>query len=73
MLTIEAVMKRNAEKLPVEANGHDSGMSNGEAPQQGNGANHIPSEGNTPQPRPEIAVLGWNIRSYRLSLRTNKA
>jgi hypothetical protein len=68
-------MKRNAEKLPVEVCDQESESSAVGLRHQGNGgiASVIPSGGQAPRPRPEIAVLGWNIRSYRLSLRQSKA
>jgi len=46
-----------------------------ETPHRGNGvtAMSLPSASQAPRPRPEIAVLGWNVRSYRLSLRVSKA
>jgi hypothetical protein len=67
-------MKRNAEKSPVEDNDQEPRLHIVETPRQGGGATalSLPAECHADQPRPEIAVLGWNVRSYRLALRENK-
>jgi hypothetical protein len=66
-------MKRNAEKISVEVGDEGSGLRAVKTPLGGSGATDLtlPSA-NGHQPRPEIAVLGWDVRSYRLSLRENK-
>lgn len=67
-------MKRNAEKLPVELGARNAASNIVELPRQGNGATTlVESAAHAARPRPEIAVLGWNVRSYRLSLRESKA
>jgi hypothetical protein len=67
-------MKRNADKNPIEAGGEDSGTSVLETSRRRNGTNTaLSSAADAPQQRPEIAVLGWDVRSYRLSLRASKA
>jgi hypothetical protein len=67
-------MKQNANKMSVEARDQDSSLHIVEAPNEASGAKTIvlPSACHAPQPRPEIAVLGWDVRSYRLALRENK-
>jgi hypothetical protein len=66
-------MKRNAEKMQVEVDNQEPGM-RVETAQQGSGATSmgLSSACQAQSPRPEIAVLGWNVRSYRLSLRESK-
>jgi hypothetical protein len=68
-------MKRNAEKVSVEASYEESELRIVETPHQGNGATTLtlPSACHADRRRPEIAVLGWNVRSYRLALRESKA
>lgn len=66
-------MKRNAEKSTIEAGCDEAGVSVLETPRQSNGVNTAETAGNAHRPRPEIAVLGWDVRSYRLSLRSGKA
>lgn len=63
-----SVMKRNAEKTPIEVEDQD-GAGATEAHRQVNGTT---ARGRDNQTRPEIAVLGWDARSYRLSLRQVK-
>jgi len=66
-------MKRNAEKILGEGGDEDSGLHVVEMPRQANGATALTSpSAHSRQPRPEIAVLGWDVRSYRLALRENK-
>jgi hypothetical protein len=68
-------MERNAEKMPVEVDEQDSGLHMVKTPHQGGGAKTLilPSACHARQSRPEIAVLGWSARSYRLALRQGKA
>jgi hypothetical protein len=69
------VMERNTEASPVEEANQNPSLRVVEAPRQSRGATTLilPSACHAPRPRPEIAVLGWNVRSYRLSLRQTKA
>lgn len=66
-------MKRSAEKISDEADDEDSGLRVVKT-NRGNGAAGVShsSDRDADQRRPEIAVLAWNVRSYRLSLRENK-
>jgi len=66
-------MKRNAEAVSSEAEQNPS-LHVVETPRQGGGARTLPfpSASHAPRPRPEIAVLGWDERSYRLALRESK-
>lgn len=62
-------MKRNGEKRAVEAENQDTEFAT-KTPRQ----NGLCADGrDCHHGRPEIAVLGWDVRSYRLSLRENKA
>ncbi len=67
-------MKRNAQKSTAETQIQDSGANDREATHQGNGGTTFVSRLGiqASRQRPEIAVLGWNERSYRLSLRESK-
>jgi hypothetical protein len=68
-------MKRNAQKIQDEVGDQDSELHVVETPPQRGGAKTLilPSAAHAPRLRPEIAVLGWEERSYRLSLRESKA
>jgi hypothetical protein len=67
-------MKRNAEKISIEVGDEGPSLYVVKTPHQGNGATslNLPSA-HLHQTRPEVAVLGWDVRSYRLSLREHKA
>jgi hypothetical protein len=68
-------MKQNAEQQVDEVADQSPDLHVVEAPGRGNGAKNLPlpSTRQSRQSRPEIAVLGWKARFYRLSLRTSKA
>jgi hypothetical protein len=68
-------MKRNAEKAQIEDNDEPVRLRIVESPNGCHGGTSLtlPAAGRGQQTRPEIAVLGWDVRSYRLSLRTSKA
>jgi hypothetical protein len=65
-------MKRNADKLPVEATDEESRLRIVQTPHNSNGAALSLPANRATAARPEIAVLGWDVRSYRLSLRSSK-
>ena len=65
-------MKRNGQKVSNTANGNDTGVDVADAPNQNGDATSTKLARST-QRRPEVAVLGWDARFYRLSLRDNKA
>jgi hypothetical protein len=67
-------MNQNAENSPVEAAGQDPELHVVETPRPEGGATTLtlPSAGYARWARPEIAVLGWKERFYRLALRESK-
>jgi len=67
-------MKQNAENSQTEDNDQQPDLHVVESPRQGGGAKAVNGSAtrNRRSLRPEIAVLGWNVRSYRLSLRASK-
>jgi hypothetical protein len=68
-------MKQNAENSPVEVADQDPESYGVETPRQGGSATTLttPSAYHSRRPRPEVAVLGWKERFYRLTLRESKA
>jgi hypothetical protein len=68
-------MKQNAENSPVEVADQDPELHVVETPcAGGNAITLIPrSVRHARQSRPEVAVLGWKERFYRLALRESKA
>jgi hypothetical protein len=65
-------MKRNEDKVQAEVTNEEFRLRVAPTPANGNGgAPSLPAHRATGA-RPEIAVLGWDVRSYRLSLRTSK-
>jgi len=71
----EDAMDRNTQAARVEEADQSPNLRVVEAPRQRGGATTlvILSACHAVRPRPEIAVLGWNVRSYRLALRQSKA
>jgi len=64
-------MTSNGEKTTTQVENPSAGCPSFELPRQGrNGSRQTCPEH---QPRPEIEVLGWDARSYRLALRQHKS
>jgi len=74
MLFKQTHMKQNADNIPDEAAEQEPELRVLESPRTASaGANSKPaSTRQSRQSRPEIAVLGWNVRFYRLALRQSK-
>lgn len=68
-------MKQNVDNSSVEVADQGPELHVVETPSQGGGATTLtpPSTRHARQARPEIAVLGWKERFYRLALRESKA
>jgi hypothetical protein len=66
-----AGMKRHADRISVEAGNRESEMSALPTSQEAQEVN-LSASRPVSHSRPEIAVLGWDVRSYRLSLRQSK-
>jgi len=68
-------MKQNADNSSVEVAGQSAGLHVVETPRPGGSATTLtpPSARHARRVRPEIAVLGWKERFYRLALRESKA
>ncbi len=67
-------MKQNTDNQPGEAIDQQPDLHVVENPRNGNGATtlKLTSTRESRRSRPEIAVLGWNVRFYRLALRESK-
>jgi hypothetical protein len=66
-------MKQTIEKTASDASRQDSELDFDPSQQGCESASHsVFSASSRRHRRPEVAVLDWNIRSYRLSLRGNK-
>jgi hypothetical protein len=68
-------MKQNAENSSVEVADQDAELSGVETPRAEGSATTLtlPSARHSRRSRPEVAVLGWKERFYRLALRESKA
>jgi hypothetical protein len=68
-------MKQNSENSSVEVADQDPESYAVETPRAGGSAttSTLPSARHARQARPEVAVLGWKERFYRLALRESKA
>jgi len=68
-------MKENAENSPENGASQDAEVCSTETPRIGGGVAALtrPLAHLARRPRPEIAVLGWKVRFYRLALRESKA
>jgi hypothetical protein len=68
-------MKQNAEKTSDEGADQGPDLHVVEKPRQEGNARtlRLPSSRRSRSSRPEIAVLGWDVRFYRLALRASKA
>jgi hypothetical protein len=68
-------MKQNAENLPVEVADQDRELCVVETSRPGGSATTLTphSARHARRTRPEVAVLGWKERFYRLTLRESKA
>jgi hypothetical protein len=67
-------MKRDAEQIPVEVSEEALRIRIVKPRNGGHGGLSLtlPAAGQDHQSRPEIEVLGWDVRSYRLALRASK-
>lgn len=65
-------MKQNADNITEEAAGPETNLQVAETPRRANGNTNSKAR-EARQSRPEIAVLGWSARFYRLALRASKA
>jgi hypothetical protein len=67
-------MNKNGEKTQVQQ-GDAEGLNGAKAAPCASGATTLAvrSSSNADESRPEIDVLGWNARSYRLAMRGGKA
>ena len=68
-------MKQNAENSQGEMANQDQDLQIVEMPCPGGSGRTLmhSTARRATQSRPEVAVLGWNARSYRLALRESKA
>jgi hypothetical protein len=67
-------MKENAENSPADGASQDAEVCSSETPRIGSGVAALKRPlTRARRSRPEIAVLGWKERFYRLALRESKA
>jgi hypothetical protein len=74
IIAYRQIMKQNAENSPVEVADQDTELNEVETSCPGGSATTLtlPSARHARQARPEVAVLGWQERFYRLALRESK-